>query len=88
MNLLNEANNSIFVTRKWNIVNDLPNKNYDVRNEVISNAEVVKSYLCDYNAAYVLGRGDITVAAAPATKLSFKIVHHLLKVSQKLMEHH
>ena len=25
LNLLNEANNSKFVTRKWNIVNDLSN---------------------------------------------------------------
>ena len=30
--------------------------------------------------------GDITVAVAPATQVSFKIAHHLLNVSQKLME--
>ena len=27
LNLLNEVNNSKFVTRKWNIVNDLSNEN-------------------------------------------------------------
>ena len=43
LNLFNDANNSNFVTRKWNIVNDLSNANYDVGNEVL------KSNLCDYN---------------------------------------
>ena len=28
INLLNEVNNSKFVTRKWNIVNDQSNVNY------------------------------------------------------------
>ena len=30
LNLLNEANDSKFVTRKWNIVIDQSNANYDV----------------------------------------------------------
>ena len=32
LNLLNETSNSKFVTRKWNIVNDQCNANYDVGN--------------------------------------------------------
>ena len=32
LNVLNEVNDSKFVTRKWNIVNDESNANYDVRN--------------------------------------------------------
>ena len=32
LNVFNEANDSKFVTRKWNIVNDESNANYDVRN--------------------------------------------------------
>ena len=32
LNFLNEANDSKFVTRKWNIVNDQSNVNYDVGN--------------------------------------------------------
>ena len=32
LNVLNEANDSKFVTRKWNIVNDESNANYDARN--------------------------------------------------------
>ena len=47
LNLLNEANDSTFVTRKWNIVNDQWNANYDVGNEIFYFTEVLKSYLCD-----------------------------------------
>ena len=51
INLLNEASDSKFVTRKWNIVSDQSNANYDFRNETIYNTEVLKSNLCDYNNA-------------------------------------
>ena len=43
LNLLNEANDSKFVTRKWNIVNDQSNANYDAGNETVFNTEVLKS---------------------------------------------
>ena len=62
-----EASDSKFVTRKWNIVNDQSNANYDAENEIIYNIEVLKSNFCDYNDAYILVRGDITVTAAPTT---------------------
>ena len=58
LNLLNEANDPKFVTRKWNIVND--NSSSGVGNEIIYNTEVLKSNLCDYSDAYNLVRGDIT----------------------------
>ena len=52
LNLLNEANDFKSVARKWNIrkwniFNDQSNVNWDVGNEVIYNAEVLKSNLCD-----------------------------------------
>ena len=47
LDLLNEANNSKFVTRKWSIVNDNPKTNYDAANEITYNTEVLKSSLCD-----------------------------------------
>ena len=72
LNLLNEANDSKYLTRKWNIVNDRSNANCDVRNEIIFNTEVLKSNLCDNNDAYILVRGDITVTAAAVTQVSFK----------------
>ena len=59
---MNEASDSTFVTRKWNIVNDESNVNYNVGNEITYNAEVVKSNLCDYIESYILVRGDIITA--------------------------
>ena len=35
LNLLNEASDSNLVIRKWNIINDQSNANYDVGNGVI-----------------------------------------------------
>ena len=37
INVLNDVNNYKFVTRNWNIVNDLSNANYRVGNEIIYN---------------------------------------------------
>ena len=64
--LVNVANYSRFVTGKWNIVNDNSKPNHDATNEIL------KSNLCDDSDAYILVRGDITVAAAPATQVAFK----------------
>ena len=72
LNLLNEANDSKFVTRKWNIVNGNSKSNYDATNDNTYNTEVLKSNLCVYNDAYILVRGDITVTTAPATQVAFK----------------
>ena len=47
INLLNEANDSQFVTRKWNIANDSSKANCNAANETTYNAEVLKSNLCD-----------------------------------------
>ena len=54
--LLNERNNSKFVTRKWNMVNDNSIANYQEGNEITYDTEVLKSKLCDYNDAYILVR--------------------------------
>ena len=64
LNLLTEANNSKLETRKRNVVNDNSESNYDVGNEINYNLEVLKSNLCDYNDAYILVNGDITIRAA------------------------
>ena len=45
LNLLNEASGSKFVARKWNIVNDNSNANYNAVDEITYNAEVLKSTL-------------------------------------------
>ena len=60
------------MTRKWNIVNNQSNGNYDVGNEIIYNTEVLKSNLCDHNDVYILVWNNIIVIAAPAAQVSFK----------------
>ena len=50
INLLNEPNDSKFMTRKWNIVNDQSEANYDVEKEIIYYLELLKSNLYDYNS--------------------------------------
>ena len=72
LNVLNEANDSKFLTRKWNIVNDSSKSIYAAANEINYNTEILKSNLCDYNDAYILVAGDFTVAAASTTQVAFK----------------
>ena len=67
LNLLNEANDCQFVKRKCNILNDNSKANYGEGNEITYNTEVLKSNFLDYNDAYILVTGDITVTAAPQT---------------------
>ena len=86
LNLLNEANDSKFVTRKWNNVNDNSKSNYDATNEITNNTQVLKSNLCDYNNAYILVRGNITVVAAPATQIAFKNCAPFTKCITKIDE--
>ena len=69
---MNESNDSKFVPGKWSIVHDQSNANYDAGQEIIYNTEVLKSNLCDYNDAYILVRGDITVIRHHVTQLVFK----------------
>ena len=69
---MKEANNSKFVRRQWNTVNDQSNVNHDEGNKIIYNTEVLKSNLCGYNDSYTLVRGDITATTAPATQVSFE----------------
>ena len=69
---MNEANDSKFVTRKWNIVNDNSKSNYNVGNAITYNTEVSKSNLCDYNDAFILVIDDITITASPATLVVFE----------------
>ena len=52
LNLLNEASDSKFKTRKQNIVNDQPDANYDAGNEIIYNTEALKSNLCVFTLTF------------------------------------
>ena len=71
IHLLNKASNSTFVTKKSIIAN--LKASYSVGNEITYNTEILKCNLCDYNDAYILVRGDITVAGhIIATVVAFK----------------
>ena len=73
LNSLNKAYDFKFVTRKWSIVNDQSSKNYYARNDTeIYNTEILKSHLGDYNDAYILVRGEITILVYPVTQVAFK----------------
>ena len=68
----NESYDSKFVTRKWNIVNDQSNANYNVGNEIIYNKEVLKSNLCDSNDDYILVKCDIAIIGHQVSQVAFK----------------
>ena len=69
MNLLNEASDSKFVTRKWNIV---------------YNTEVLKSNLCDNNNAYILLIDIITIVGNAAAQVALKICAPFTKPITKI----
>ena len=71
LNLLNEANDSKFAKRKWNIAIDNSKANYDVVNEITYNTEVLKSNR-DCNDAYILLRGNVTIIGHQVTQVAFK----------------
>ena len=73
LNLPNEPSDYMFLTSTWDIFNDQSNANYDAGNIIIYNAEVLKSDLCDYNDAYILAIGDITIIGHQAPQVAFKI---------------
>ena len=69
---MNEASDSKFVTRNWNIVNDQSNANYSGGNEIIYTIEVLKSNLCNCNDAYILVKSDISIIGHIVAQVAFK----------------
>ena len=63
LDLLKEASDPRFLTRKCNIVNDQLNESYEIGNGIIYNREVLIYNLCDCSDAYILVMGDATVVA-------------------------
>ena len=84
LNLLNEPSDSKLVTRKWNIANNQSNANYDVGNEIIKNTGVLKSNLCNYNDAYILVKGNITISRHHVTQVAFKNYTLFIKCITKI----
>ena len=50
-----------FVTKKWIEVYDQLEKNYSVNKEIRIKTSMLRSDLCDFSDAYIVGKGDITV---------------------------
>ena len=62
----------------------LSNANYDAGNGIIYNTEVLKSNLCDYDNAYILVRGDITIIGDNGTQIAFKNCAPFIKCVTKI----
>ena len=70
---MNEANESEFVARRWNIVNDNSKSNYGNGNKINHHTEVLKSNLRDQNNAYILVKDNNTITGRNlATQWAFK----------------
>ena len=50
-----------FVTKKWVEVYDQPEKNYNPSKEIRIKISMLRSDLCDFNDAYIVSKGDITL---------------------------
>ena len=86
LNLLNEANDSKFVTTKMEYYNDNSKSNYDATYGITYSTEILKSNLCDWNEAYILVKGYVTVVAAPALQGAFKSFATFNKCIEKMDE--
>ena len=58
--------------------------NQDFVNEIMYDTEVLKSDLCNYNVAYVLVRGNITIGHNLATEVVFKNCASFIKCITKI----
>ena len=62
-NLIDDVSNqpSKFKTKKWVEINDESRGTYSVNSQIKFKTTMLKSSLCDYSDAYILGKGTITV---------------------------
>ena len=62
-NLLNDESNqpSTFKTRDWAAINDEARGTYSPNKQIKSKTAMLRSILCDYDEAYILVKGNITV---------------------------
>ena len=50
-----------FITKKWIEVYDQSEENYDINKEIRTKTSMLRSDLCDFNDAYIVVKGNITV---------------------------
>ena len=91
LNFLNESSDSKFTTRNWNIFNDQSKANFSVENEIIYSTEVLKSNLCNYNDAYILVRGNVSIIDHNVAQVAFKICppfnKRITKINETAIDH-
>ena len=52
-----------FVTKKWIEVYDQSEGNYNVNKEIRIKTSILRSDLCDFNDAYIVVKGTVTVGS-------------------------
>ena len=62
-NFLNDESNqpSKFRTRNWVEINDEARSTYSPNKQIKFKTSMLRSSLCDYSDAYILGKGNLTV---------------------------
>ena len=76
-----------FITKRWIEVYDQSGETYNTSKQIRFKTSMLRSDLCDYNDAYIIVKGDITVEGAnnrdKKTDLQhLKIMHHLFLAFQ------
>ena len=61
-----------FVTKKWIDVYDQSEKNYNPNKEIRIETSMLRTDLCDFNDAYFVVKGDITVTEPDDAKMKNK----------------
>ena len=79
LNLLDEASDFKFATKKWNLAYDQSNANYDAGNEIIFYTEVLNSNLFDFNNVYISVKNYITITRNIAARVAFKCITQIDK---------
>ena len=75
INLLNNSSNeeSKFATTKWYVIDSrIAKGKYKQGDTITFETGTIKSSLCDYSDAFILVKGNITVAANNNTDAAFK----------------
>ena len=97
--LSGDAKSSKFATRKWYVINDKNNTDYDEENEdyvklkitatIEFETEVIKSSHCDSSDAYILVTGNITAADDDANaRVAFKNCSQFTKCITHINDEH
>ena len=71
-----------FVTKKWIEVYDQSEKNYNPNKEIRFKLLMLRSDLCDFNDAYIVVKGNITVVKKYFLLmiLKYPIIQHIMQL--------